>query len=124
MSLTLGPATPFLRMFDKTKAREFYVDFLGFSWDWEHRFAPGMPLFAQISRAGLKLFLTEHHGDGTPGTKVHINTTGIDGLHAELIGKRYRYARPGIEDMPWGERVVSVADPFGNVLVFAERVAG
>jgi len=40
-----------LRSFDEAKAREFYVDFLGFTVDWEHRFEPGMPLYMQVSRA-------------------------------------------------------------------------
>ncbi len=124
MSLSLGPAIPYLRSFDEAKAREFYVGFLGFNWDFEHRFAPGMPLFAQVSRAGVTLFLTEHHGDSTPGAKVHIVTEGLDGFHAELMGQRYSYARPGIEDTPWGERQMQVADPFGNTLVFAERRPG
>jgi hypothetical protein len=29
-------ATPILRIFDEAKARELYVDFLGFTIDWEH----------------------------------------------------------------------------------------
>ena len=65
---------PVLRMFDVAKAREFYVDFLGMSWDWEHRFEPDAPLFAQVSRGALLLFLSEHFGDGTPGaitTRIH-----------------------------------------------------
>ena len=32
---------PVLRSFDEAKAREFYVDFLGFTVEWEHRFEPG-----------------------------------------------------------------------------------
>jgi catechol 2,3-dioxygenase-like lactoylglutathione lyase family enzyme len=39
--MTLGKTTPILRIFDEAKAREFYVDFLGFKVDWEHRFEPG-----------------------------------------------------------------------------------
>jgi uncharacterized glyoxalase superfamily protein PhnB len=120
VSLRLGPATPILRIFDEAKAREFYLDFLGFTWDWEHRFSPDLPLFVQVSRGGMRLFLSEHHGDGTPGTKIHITAEGVDAFHAELHAKQYRYYRPGIEDMPWGERQVQVTDPFGNILIFAE----
>lgn len=121
MTLRLGPAIPVLRMFDEAKAREFYLDFLGFSWDWEHRFAPDMPLFARVSRGGLPLFLSEHHGDGTPGSKVHITAAeGLEAFHAELLGKKYRYYRPGLETVPWGGREMRVTDPFGNILVFAE----
>jgi catechol 2,3-dioxygenase-like lactoylglutathione lyase family enzyme len=37
-------------VFDETKAREFYVEFLGFKVDWEHRFEPGTPLYMQLSQ--------------------------------------------------------------------------
>jgi catechol 2,3-dioxygenase-like lactoylglutathione lyase family enzyme len=30
-----GKTTPILRIFDEAKAREFYVDFLGFRVDWD-----------------------------------------------------------------------------------------
>ena len=36
--MSLGTVTPILRIFDEAMAREFYVDFLGFKVDWEHRF--------------------------------------------------------------------------------------
>jgi hypothetical protein len=40
--VTLGKITPILRIFDEAKAKGFYVDFLGFKIDWEHRFEPGL----------------------------------------------------------------------------------
>jgi hypothetical protein len=39
--------TPILRILDEAKAKEFYVDFLGFKVDWEHR-AEGAALYADI----------------------------------------------------------------------------
>lgn len=122
-AISLDVAIPVLRVFDPAKAREFYCDFLGFTWDWEHRFEPDLPVFAQVSRAGLLLFLSEHHGDGTPGSLVMLRMRGLDALHAELSARRYRHARPGIEERPWGWRDLSVTDPFGNRLVFTEPVA-
>src|SRR5690606_4135647 len=58
---------PVLRTFDEAKANEFYIDFLGFKRDWDHRFAPGLPLYMQVSRGNLILHLSEHHGDASPG---------------------------------------------------------
>jgi uncharacterized glyoxalase superfamily protein PhnB len=116
--MTLGRTIPILRIFDEAKAREFYVDFLGFEIDWEHRFEPGTPLYLQVSRDECVLHLSEHHGDSTPGSAIRIDTSDIDAFHAELASKRYKYARPGINEMPWGTREVSVADPFGNKLTF------
>ena len=110
---------PVLRIFDEAKAREFYVDFLGLTLDWEHRFEVGFPLYAQVSRGALTLHLSEHHGDATPGATVFVRLTGLDALHRELAAKRYRFARPGIEDVPWG-RELGVSDPFGNRIRFCE----
>ena len=115
--MKLGKTTPILRIFDEAKAKEFYVDFLGFKVDWEHRFEPGLPLYLQVSRGDCVLHLSEHYGDGSPGAALRIHVDALDNLHRELIGKAYKYARPGIEQMPWG-RDMSVRDPFGNRLTF------
>lgn len=122
MTPAFQPAIPVLRIFDLARAREFYVDFLGMGWDWEHRFEPGLPVFAQVSRGGLTLFLSEHFGDGTPGTKLILRMAGLEAYQAELLGRAYRHARPGIVERPWGWRDMEVADPFGNRLVFSEEM--
>lgn len=119
--MTLGTTTPILRIFDEAKARDFYVDFLGFKVDWEHRFDANLPLYLQVSRDGCTLHLTEHHGDCCPGAAVRVQTIGIAAFQAELAAKTYRYARPDIEDMPWGTRDMSLKDPFGNRLTFTEQ---
>jgi uncharacterized glyoxalase superfamily protein PhnB len=116
--MTLGRTTPILRIFDEAKAREFYVDFLGFRVDWEHRFEDGLPLYFQVSGDGCVLHVSEHNGDCTPGSAVRIDASDLDAFHAELSSKQYKYARPGINTMPWGTREVSVKDPFGNRLTF------
>ena len=114
----LRKSTPILRIFDEAKAKEFYVGFLGFTVDWEHRFEPGAPLYMQVSRDGCVLHLSEHHGDATPGSAMRVEVDDIDALHRELTEKRYTFARPGIEQTPWGTRDVTVKDPFGNRLTF------
>jgi uncharacterized glyoxalase superfamily protein PhnB len=116
--VTFSKTTPILRIFDEAKAREFYVDFLGFTVDWEHRFESDLPLYMQVSRGGCVLHLSEHYGDASPGSAVRIETTDLDAYNAELLSKRYKHARPGIEDMPWGTRDMSIRDPFGNRLIF------
>ncbi len=113
---------PILRIFDEGKAREFYVAFLGFNVDWEHRFEPGLPLYMQISRDRCVLHLSEHHGDCTPGSAMRIETDALDAFHAELSSSQYKYARPDIEKMPWGTRDMSVKDPFGNRLTFTTTI--
>lgn len=83
-AVRLQMGIPILRIFDETKAKEFYLDFLGFHMDWDHRFGPNMPLYMQVSRSGLQLHLSEHHGDASPGSTVFVWMQGIDALHAEL----------------------------------------
>jgi hypothetical protein len=115
--MTFGKTIPILRIFDEAKAREFYLGYLGFKVDWEHRFEPNTPLYMQISRHECVLHLSEHYGDGTPGSAIRIETPDIDAFHAGLA-KDYKYARPGINEPPWGTREVSIQDPFGNKLTF------
>jgi catechol 2,3-dioxygenase-like lactoylglutathione lyase family enzyme len=113
---------PILRILDVTKALEIYRDFLGFNVDWEHRFEPELPLYMQVARDGAVLHLSEHHGDGTPGSHVRVETGDLVAYHASLLAKRCRYARPGIESPESGERCGIVADPFGNRLTFFDRI--
>jgi catechol 2,3-dioxygenase-like lactoylglutathione lyase family enzyme len=123
MTTKLKRTIPILRIFDVAKAREFYIGYLGFSVEFEHRFHENAPLFMGISRDGLQLFLSEHHGDGSPGLHVIVDVEGIEELHRELLAKNYRYMNPGIETREWGTREVSVIDPAGNRLIFSERTA-
>ena len=111
---------PILRIFSVDKAREFYLEFLGFTLDWEHRFAADLPLYMQVSRGALCLHLSEHHGDACPGSTVFVRMRGVEALHRELTAKSYRYLRPGVERAPWGARVMEVTDPFGNRIRFNE----
>jgi catechol 2,3-dioxygenase-like lactoylglutathione lyase family enzyme len=119
-AVRLADAIPILRIFSVEKAREFYLDFLGFKTDWEHRFGDHFPLYTQISRAGLRLHLSEHHGDASPGSTVFVWMRGIAKFHRELTAKNYRYNKPGLEEAPWNARVVEVSDPFGNKIRFSE----
>ena len=118
--LTHIRTVPVLRSFDEAKAREFYVGFLGFTVDWEHRFEPGTPLYMQVSRAGIVFHISEHHGDGSPGAHVRVIVKGVRELHAQLIAKRYKNNRPGLENPPWGGTEMTVIDPVNNRITFAE----
>jgi uncharacterized glyoxalase superfamily protein PhnB len=120
MHMKLGRITPILRIFDEAKAREFYLDFLGFKADWEHRFEPDLPLYMQVSKDDCVLHLSEHFGDGSPGVQVRIDIEGLEEFRQQLLAKRYKNARPGCENTAWGTREMTIADPFGNRLTFAQ----
>jgi hypothetical protein len=110
---------PIVRIFDVAKAHEFYLGFLGFTVDWEHRYGDSFPLYTQVSRGALKLHLSEHAGDATPGSNMCVYMHGIREFQRELIAKNYRYMKPGLEDE--GTRLeCEVIDPFQNRIRFME----
>jgi catechol 2,3-dioxygenase-like lactoylglutathione lyase family enzyme len=120
LAVAFTDITPVLRIFDENKAKKFYVDYLGFSVAWEHRFEDGLPLYLEVVKGEIALHLSEHHGDCCPGSAVRIEVTGLPSYRDELASKSYAYARPEVEDKPWGTQELAVTDPFGNRLVFVE----
>ncbi|AZE46488.1 Glyoxalase family protein [Pseudomonas chlororaphis] len=121
--MSFGRTTPILRIFDEAKAREFYIDFLGFTLDWQHRFEDNFPLYMQVSRGECVLHLSEHHGDSTPGSALRIETDGLEAFQQQLLAKDYRFAHAQIQAMPWGSQDLTVLDPFGNRLVFTNAIS-
>jgi hypothetical protein len=119
----LHPPIPVLRIFDPALAKRFYIEWLGFTIDWEHQFGPDFPHYIQISRGPVILHLTEHYGDCSPGAKVFINTDDVDALHRELSERPHPHMRPGVEVAPWNAKVMNVTDPFGNRLSFNQPLA-
>jgi len=122
MAVAFQKTIPILRIFDVAKAREFYCSFLGFTVDWEHHFEENTPAYLQLSRDGLVLHLSEHHGDCCPGSTVFIWMTGIEEFQKQLSDKNYKYLRPGIETTFYNAKCVQVIDPFGNRIRFNEDV--
>lgn len=113
---------PVFRIFDEDKAREFYVDFLGFSVDWEHRFEEDFPLYMQISLGQWYIHLSGHHGDCCPGAAVMLSMHGIQEYQQHLLAKQYKHSRPECAQTEWGTIEMTIADPFGNRLCFFEHV--
>ena len=122
MDIRFESVVPILRIFDVAKADEFYLRFLGFKVDWEHRFDDNAPLYRQISRGDLVFHLSEHHGDGSPGARVRVMMKGVEALHREISSKGYRYMRPGLEKTEWGTLETGAIDPFGNLIRFVEII--
>ena len=98
---------PIMRVADAEAAVAWYRK-LGFVKEWEHRFAPGLPLYVGIARGELRMHLSEHAGDARPGTLVYLSVDDVDAA-ADALGVT------DIDDMPWG-RDFEVADPDGNRL--------
>ena len=118
-SFRFQQVSPVFRMFDEASTKYFYLDFLGFKLDWEHRFEENSPLYCQVSRGGFVLHLSGHHGDASPGSVAYVTMDEIDSFHQELIAKKYKHMNPHIEAMPWGKQM-QVTDPSQNRIRFCE----
>lgn len=115
---------PVLRIFDYAKMKEFYVEWLGFKIEWEHRFAENTPVYMEVSLGGVVLQLSEHYGDASPEAKVFLECTGLKEYHQTIAAKDYRYYKPAVEMAPWGGNalVMELIDPFGNRITFKETL--
>ena len=118
--MEFSAGTPIFRMFDEDKAREFYLDYLGFEVTFEHRFEDGAPLYMGLRLGNCELHLSEHYGDASPGGAVRIEVSDLRAFHAGL-DQTYKYARPGLMDQTWGCLEVIITDPFKNRVVFFQN---
>jgi hypothetical protein len=112
-------AVPVLRIFDVAKAEEFYLTYLGFTVEWTHRFGDDFPVHMQIVRGNLRLQLTEHAGESSPGASVVVYTSHLTAFLSELQAKDYRFMKPAIAQQEWGLEL-QLTDPFSNRLRFIE----
>ena len=123
---------PILRIFSEDRAKEFYLEFLGFKLDWGGPASgPGSSFYGQVIRGETTLQLTEQPYDPGHGATVAINIDGIDALRDELqerysvMGSRVWGPAvwvPAVQEMPWGLRIMTISDPFSNHLRFCEPV--
>ncbi|GHI44951.1 bleomycin resistance protein [Streptomyces albidoflavus] len=97
---------PILRVEDAAAAVAWY-ERLGFTRQWEHRFAPGLPAFVEVARGGVRLFLSEHEGDARPDTLVYLRVRDVEAIAAEF--------GLATEEAPWA-REIELRDPDGNRL--------
>ena len=111
---------PVLRSLDETRAREFYIDYLHFTVEWEHRFDGELPLYMRLRRDHFVLDVSEHHGDGTPGSTVWVPVSDIAALQKELLATGYPRMNPGIEADAPGGPTMEVIDPFSNTIRFCQ----
>jgi catechol 2,3-dioxygenase-like lactoylglutathione lyase family enzyme len=116
-------ARPVLHVTDVEASIRFYVERLGFTPGWRHE-AEGRPLVAQVDRDGCALILASTWADkaGAGTMFISLNTepasskaqaVALDALRAEFTGR----GAP-VSEGYWGYRVIMVADPDGNTLMF------
>jgi catechol 2,3-dioxygenase-like lactoylglutathione lyase family enzyme len=114
-----GHPVPILRSFDETRTKDFYLNFLGFELEFEHRFDDTAPLYMAVRCGDCVLHLSEHYGDATPGGAVRIPVPDVAAYMADLRAKKHGNARPGKPQlMPWGSYEITIQDPSSNGLTF------
>lgn len=115
---SVSGAVPVLRVLDAPTAYGFYLDVLGCRLDWEHRFEPGLPVYAQVRLDALRLHLSEHPGDGAYGAVLWVPVADVVTLAARVRERTGGRQRPGVDGDAPGGPTAEVLDPFGNRLRF------
>jgi len=111
---------PVLRVASRREAREFYVGFLGFEFDWGDEPGDDRDFYAQLSRSGAQLHVTcTSIGTADAISDVYFRMRGIDALQRELSA-RAKDAAPAIRNTYYDARELAVNDPSGNRLRFVE----
>jgi catechol 2,3-dioxygenase-like lactoylglutathione lyase family enzyme len=100
-------AIPILKVEDAAAVLPWY-ERLGFRKQWEHRFEPGFPLFVEVARGQVRLFLSEHEGDAKPDGLVYLRLDEVDAIGAEF--------GVWVDDTDWGTREIELRDPDRNRL--------
>jgi catechol 2,3-dioxygenase-like lactoylglutathione lyase family enzyme len=103
---------PVLRVEDARRAMSWY-ERLGFTKEWEHQFEPGLPWFVSVVRGNVRLYLSEHTGDATPDTLIHLYVKDIDAVSEE-------FGIP-VDEEGLAGRECDLVDPDGNRLRVATR---
>jgi len=116
-------ARPVLHVNDVEASVRFYVDRLGFTTAWRHE-EEGKLVVAQVDRDGCALILActwaEKAGNGTMFISLNAEPPSKEAQARALDALRAEFKDRGAEvrDGQWGYRVIMVADPDGNTLLF------
>ncbi len=112
---------PVLLVASRAAARDFYVDVLGFRFDWGDEDG-GQAFYAQISRGELQMHVTTGNSGGRPlASQVYFRMTGIDAFCQEIGSRMGASQAPAIRDTNYDARELAIVDPFGNLLRFVEN---
>lgn len=114
-------AIPTLGINDYQTAINYYLDFLGFKIDWEHRFAPNDPVYMQVSKNGLILHLSENKRFESK-TIVFVETKNINEFYKEIAERNSSAKIQEIVVTDWQTMQLELEDPFGNLLRFNESI--
>ena len=119
---SISTAAPQFLVSSLSDAITFYEKRLGFRCNFIY-----LDFYASISRDGATIHLKcaprldAERAHRKPGEHLDafLPVSGIDELHAELVGRGAPIMTP-LEKRPWGTREFHVEDPDGYILCFSE----
>lgn len=100
----MSGAIPILPTSDTTSCLRWWAR-LGFTVEFEHRFAPGLPLYVGIRRGEARVHLSEHSGDALGPGLLYLWVDDVDAVAREF--------GVSIDENDWG-RDCEIVDPAGN----------
>ena len=119
-----GSLIPVLRMSEEAAAKAFYVNFLGFEIEWEHRFedSPESPLYMQIRLGQAVIQLNGHAKPDTPPAEVRTLDRSVQAFCNHLRSIESKFPKPSVVDPRYSGKNtdMNLIDPFENYLVFWE----
>ena len=119
-----GSLIPVLRMSEEAAAKAFYVDFLGFEIEWEHRFedSPESPLYMQIRLGQAVIQLNGHAKPDTPPAELRTLVRGVQAFCNHLRSIESKIPKPSVVDPRYSGKNtdMNLIDPFENYLFFWE----
>jgi PhnB protein len=122
----LAAVTPYLIVRDSNAAIDFYKQVFGATETMRHEDG-GRVVHAKLRIGGAAIEIGEHSErndldlDRLPPVGIHLYVEDVDAVLAKATSAGVRVLYP-IADQPYGDREVSIADPFGIVWFVATHV--
>ena len=107
-------AVPVLPVDDLRRARDFYVDQLGFSVSWEST-KDGTSGIMGVERGGISITLDSPMSGHGRDACVSLIVESADAYYDEWSARGVSMKRPPVNE-EWGARTFGVTDPFGNTI--------
>lgn len=115
---------PILKVIDVIRAKEFYVDIMGFKVEWEKRFDEKSSIHMILSYKHIILYFTGYDDVAASESSVFIEFSGLKKYHGFLMERKTEYMITDLNMTPWESLNMEVIDPFGNKLLFCEPFSG
>jgi hypothetical protein len=112
-------AIPILPVLSIEETLEFFESRLGFN---RHIDSDD---YAGVERDGLQIHFWLCTDPELPKrSSCRLNVAGVDALYERWVRERVVREGEGPREQPWGFREITVVDPSGNCVVFAEEIPG